>query len=284
LFRIDEGPWAGKTLYELYKEAYMPWEWQPELKTIANDLGLYFFSTPFDKTSVDFLEKMGVNEYKISSFEITDIPLIEYAASKGKRMMLSTGMATEKEIEDAIKSVKNMDNNDIILLKCTSAYPAPLEDMNLMTIPDMKKKFKLPVGLSDHTPGILAPVIATSLGAAVIEKHLTLSRSVKTPDSDFSLEPQEFESFVNAVRAAEVAMGKVMYGPSGSEMSNIAFRRSVFAVKDIKKGDIFSDDNVKALRPGYGHPPSLLKKILGRKSMKNIPRGSPIQYLDFWIK
>jgi pseudaminic acid synthase len=235
-------------------------------------------------TGMDFLDKMGVNEYKIASFEITDIPLIEYTASKGKRMILSTGMATIKEIEDAVKAVKSMDNNDIILLKCTSAYPAPLEDMNLVTISDMQKKFKLPVGLSDHTPGILAPVVATSLGATVIEKHLTLSRDIKTPDSDFSLEPQEFESFVNAVRAVEVAMGKITYGPSGSEMSNVVFRRSVFAVKDIKKGEIFSDDNVKALRPGYGHPPSLLKRILGRKSMKNIPRGSSIQHLDFWIK
>jgi pseudaminic acid synthase len=278
-FQIGGGtPWDGKTLYELYDEAYMPWEWQPKLKKLADDLGIDLFSTPYDKTAVDFLEKMGVPVYKVASFEIVDIPLIEYIASKRKPIIISTGMATLEEIVEAVQAARRAGGTQIALLKCTSAYPAPPEEMNLRTIPDLAKRFRLPVGLSDHTMGIAVPIAAVALGACIVEKHFTLSRSVPSPDSAFSLEPQEFKSMVEAIRTAEEAMGEVRYEVSEQEAKSRAFRRSLFIVKDMKAGDIFTEENVRSIRPGYGLHPRHLKDVLGRRAARDIKQGTPISW------
>ncbi|HHV53125.1 MAG TPA: pseudaminic acid synthase, partial [Synergistaceae bacterium] len=256
LFRHGSGSlWAGKTLYELYSEAYMPWEWQPKLKEIANDLGLDLFSTAFDPTAVDFLEEMGVPVHKVASFEIVDIPLIEKMARTGKPLIISTGMATLAEIDEAVSAAKGAGASQIALLKCNSAYPAPFEEMNLCTIPHMAEGFGLPVGLSDHTLGIAAPVAAVTLGACIIEKHFTLSRDFPGPDSAFSIEPRELKAMVEAVRAAEKTLGKVYYGVSEKEAKSRVFRRSLFVVKDVKAGEVFTEDNVRSIRPGHGLPP-----------------------------
>jgi len=278
-FKIKGGTlWDGKTLYELYKEAYMPWDWHKELKKIANKLGLDFFSTPFDPTAVDFLEELGVPAYKIASPEIVDIPLIEKVAETGKPIIISTGMATLGEIEEAIQAVRRKGNNQIILLKCTSAYPAPYESINLKTIPNMMETFGVPVGLSDHTLGIEIPIAAVALGASIVEKHFTLSRSIQTPDSAFSLEPQEFKTMVQAIRNVEKALGDVRYGTDKSEEEIKKFRRSLYIVEDVKKGKLFTEKNVKSIRPGYGLPPKYLKDILGRKARYDIPKGTPLRW------
>jgi len=277
-FQINKGTlWDGQTLYDLYKKAYTPWEWQPKLKKIAEELGLIFFSTPFDKTAVDFLEKMKVPMYKVASFEITDIPLIEYIASKKKPIIISTGIAELKDIEKAIKACKRMGNNDIILLKCTSAYPAPYEEMNLLTIPDMINRFKLPIGLSDHSMGWEVPVAAVSLGAKVIEKHFILDRKLGGPDSAFSMEPDEFAEMVKAVRNVEKALGKVSYKLSPKVKKSRIFARSLFVVEDIKKGEIFTEKNIRSIRPGYGLHPEYYHKILGKKARINIKKGTPLK-------
>ncbi|MFA7681997.1 MAG: pseudaminic acid synthase [Candidatus Peribacteraceae bacterium] len=286
-FKIGKGTiWEGKTLYELYKEAAMPWEWQPKLKKIANELDMDLFSTPFDSTSVDFLEDMEIPAYKIASFELVDIPLITYVASKNKPMILSTGMASKEEIEDAIAAVRSTGNVQVALLKCTSAYPASPKEMNLHTIPDMAARFQVPIGLSDHTLGTEAPVAAVSLGACIIEKHFTLSRSDQGPDSTFSLEPNEFRTMVDAVRAAETGtpsgkideeiMGTVQYGPSSSEKASAIFRRSLFVVEDIPKGGILTPQNIRSIRPGYGLPPKELDAVIGKKAKYAINRGTPL--------
>ena len=278
-FRIKGGtPWDGKTLYDLYSEAYMPWEWQPKLKRVADDLGIDLFSTPFDKTAVDFLEDMGVPAYKVASFELVDIPLIEYIAGKGKPIIMSTGMATRDEIDEAVQAARRAGASQIALLKCTSAYPAPPEDMNLRTIPDLAKKFGMPVGLSDHTLGIAVPVAAVALGACIVEKHFTLSRSVPSPDSAFSLEPDEFRAMVEAIRTAEKALGEVKYEVSGEEVKSRIYRRSLFVVKDVKVGENFTEDNVRSIRPGYGLPPKYLKEVLGRQAGRDIRRGTPLEW------
>jgi pseudaminic acid synthase len=278
-FNVGKGsPWEGRTLYKLYEEAYTPWEWQSKLKTIANSLGLDLFSTPFDCSAADFLEKMDVPAYKIASFELVDLPLIEYIAQKNKPMILSTGMATKSEITEALKIIKYYGNDQIALLKCTSAYPAPPDEMNLRTIPDLIKSFKVPVGLSDHTLGYLAPVTAITLGACIVEKHLTLSRSTPGPDSQYSLEPQEFKAMVEAIRIAENYLGKISYGPVEHEQLSLQFRRSLFIVMDIKKGDRFNKDNLRAIRPGNGLAPKYLKKILGKCATRDIARGSPLSW------
>ena len=278
-FLIGGGtPWDGKTLYDLYSEAYMPWEWQPKLKKLADDLGIDLFSTPYDKTAVDFLEEMGVTAYKVASFEIVDIPLIEYIASKGKPMIISTGMATLAEIDEAVQAAKKAGASQIALLKCTSAYPAPPEEMNLRTIPDLVKKFGVPVGLSDHTMGIAVPVAVVALGACIVEKHFTLSRSIPSPDSAFSLEPQEFEAMVGAIRTAEKALGEVGYELSEAEVKGRVFRRSLFVVKDVKKGEVFTEENVCSIRPGYGLHPRYLKDVLGRRAARDIQRGTPLSW------
>ena len=278
-FQIGGGtPWDGKTLYDLYSEACMPWEWQPKLKKVAGSLGIDLFATPYDKTAVDFLEEMGVPAYKVASFEIVDIPLIEYIASKGKPVIMSTGMATLAEIDEAVQAARGAGASQIALLKCTSAYPALPEGMNLRTIPHLAEKFGIPVGLSDHTLGISIPVAAVALGACIIEKHLTLSRSIPSPDSAFSLEPDGFKTMVEAIRTAEKALGKVLYEVSEQEAKSHVFRRSLFVVKDMKTGKIFTEENVRSIRPGYGLHPGHLKDVLGRRAAQDIQRGTPLSW------
>jgi pseudaminic acid synthase len=278
-FQISGGtPWDGKTLYNLYSEAYMPWEWQPKLKKVADDLRIDLFSTPYDKTAVDFLEEMGVPAYKVASFEIVDIPLIEYISSKKKPIIISTGMATLSEIEEAVQATQKAGATQIALLKCTSAYPSTPEEMNLRTIPHIAKKFRLPVGLSDHTMGIAVPVGAVALGACIVEKHFTLSRSVPSPDSAFSLEPQEFGAMVEAIRTAEKALGEVNYEVSEQEAKSRAFRRSLFVVEDMKEGEVFAEENVRSIRPGYGLHPRYLKDVLGQRAKRDIQRGTPLSW------
>lgn len=277
-FFISGGtPWDRKTLYELYNEAYMPWDWQPKLKKEAENLGLTLFSTPFDRTSVDFLENMGVPAFKIASFEIVDIPFIEYVASKKKPLIISTGMATLEEIKEAVRIARKAGAPQIALLKCTSAYPTPPEEVNLKTIPHLTAALKVPVGLSDHTMGISVPIAAVALGACIMEKHFTISRSVASPDSAFSLEPQEFKIMAEAIRTAEKALGKVSYAMSGEETKNLVFRRSLFVVNDIKAGELFTEENVRSIRPGYGLHPRYIKEVLGRKATRDIERGTPLE-------
>jgi pseudaminic acid synthase len=276
-FQIKQGTlWDGQSLYELYKKAYTPWEWQPKLKEIAESEGLIFFSSVFDKTAVDFLEKINVPAYKIASFEITDIPLIEYAASKGKPTIISTGIATLSDIEEAVNACKRMGNDQIALLKCTSAYPAPLEEINLNTIPNLADTFKTVVGLSDHTLGISVPIASVALGACIIEKHLTLDRKLGGPDAAFSLEPAEFKEMVKSVREVEKALGEVSYDLTEKMKKSCEFSRSLFIVKDMMAGEIFNEDNVRSIRPGYGLHPKYLKEILGKRAAQDIKKGTPV--------
>ena len=278
-FLIKQGTlWDGKTFYDLYKEAYTPWEWHAELKELAEKLGLLFFSTPFDKTAVDFLEDLNVPIYKIASFEITDIPLIEYVASKGKPVIISTGIATLSDIEEAVNACRRVGNDQIVLLKCVSAYPAPLEDVNLRTIPNMAETFGCIVGLSDHTLGISVPVAAVALGARVIEKHFILSKDIDSPDREFSLTPEEFGQMVKAIREVEKALGRVSYELTEKMKKGREFARSLFVVKDMKKGEIFTEENVRSIRPGYGLHPKYLKDILGRRARRDIEKGTPLSW------
>ena len=275
-FQIKQGTvWDGQILHELYEDAYMPWDWQPKLKKFAEDLGLIVFSSPFDKTSVDFLENMDVPAYKIASFEITDVPLIEYVASKGKPIIISTGVASLDDIELAVKTCHNVGNYDISLLKCTSSYPAPLEEINLNTIPDIKEKFDVIVGLSDHTLGSEVSTAAVALGANIIEKHFILDRKMGGPDSEFSMEPQEFKAMVDSIRNIEKALGNVSYELSDKMKANREFSRSLFVVKDIKKGEVITEDNVRSIRPSFGLHPKYLNKILGKGVKKDLEKGTP---------
>jgi len=278
-FRIGKGTvWEGKNLYKLYQEAYTPWEWQPKLKEIANNLGMGLFSTPFDNTAVDFLENMDVPAYKIASFELVDIPLIQYVAKTGKPIIISTGMATLAEIDEAVTAARKAGCKELALLKCTSAYPAKPEEMNLRTIPRMMEAFGAPVGLSDHTMGIAVPVAAVSLGACIIEKHFTLSRVIPGPDSAFSLEPQEFKAMVEAIRITEKALGKISYEVTEHETASRIFRRSLFVVKNMKSEEIFSAENIRSIRPGYGLPVKYLEEVIGKKASCNIDRGTPLSW------
>jgi N-acetylneuraminate synthase len=272
--------WKGRRLYDLYNEAYTPWEWQPKLKDVADGLNIDLFSSPFDSTAVDFLEAMNVPAYKIASFELVDIPLIEKIAKTGKPIIMSTGMATMSEIEDALNAIRRTSTSSVALLKCTSAYPANPSEMNLQTIPFLSKHFNVPVGLSDHTMGFTIPVVATALGACIIEKHFTLSRNFKGPDSDFSMEPEEFKAMVLALRTAEESLGQVFLEPTKDELKSISYRRSLFAVKDIKQGEIITTDNVRSIRPGHGLPPKYLSQILGRVAIRNLSRGTPLKWSD----
>ena len=278
-FRIAKGTlWEGKTLYDLYSEAYMPWEWQPKLKKIADEIGIDLFSTAFDPTAVDFLEEMGVPVHKVASFEIVDIPLIEKMARTGKPIIISTGMATLSEIEEAVQAARKAGATQIALLKCTSAYPAPPEEMNLRTIPHLAEAFGVLVGLSDHTLGIAVPVAAVALGACIVEKHFTLSRDEPGPDSTFSLEPHEFKEMVKAIHVAEKALGEVCYEVTEREAASLVFRRSLFVVKDIKAGEIFTEENVRSIRPGYGLHSRYLRNVLGRRAAQDIERGTPLSW------
>lgn len=278
-FRIGGGTaWDGRTLYDLYKEAYTPWEWHAELKSVAEECGLEFFSTPFDDTAVDFLEELGVPCHKVASFELVDIPLLKKIGSTKKPVILSTGMASEEEISEALTVLRSVGCPDITLLKCTSAYPAKPEDANLLTLPDMKEKFGCPVGISDHTLGIAVPVAAVALGATVIEKHFTLSRADGGADGGFSLEPDEFKAMVEAVRIAEQAMGAVCYGGTAAEEKSKVFRRSLFVVQDIKAGEPFTVENVRSIRPGYGFSPKYFSEIIGKVAAVAMPRGTPLTW------
>ena len=277
----DEGNlWQGENLYSLYQKAYTPWEWQDELKKYADEVGIDFFSTPFDYTAVDFLESINVPIYKIASFEAIDYPLIKYTASKGKPMIISVGISSLEDIQGAIDACKSVGNNDITILKCTSAYPAKLEDMNLITIKDMIERFSsqgVKIGLSDHSMSIIPPVTAVSLGATVIEKHLTLDRSLGGADSGFSLNPDEFKQMVDAVRETEKVLGKVDYSINEK---NRKFARSLYVVKDIKKGEKFTAENIRSIRPSNGLHPKHYEEIMGKVANKNLPFGTALS-LEF---
>jgi pseudaminic acid synthase len=277
-FQIKHPEWGGQTLYKLYKKAYTPWDWFKKLKKVADDLGILFFATAFDKTSVDFLEELDVKLHKISSFELVDLPLIEHAAKIKKPLILSTGMAAASEIREAVDTARKAGAKNITLLKCVSSYPARPEEMNLKTIPDMKRRFGCSVGLSDHSLGIGASICAAVLGASVIEKHFTLSRKIKTPDSFFSIEPEELKELVENVRIAEKAVGNVHYGLTEDEKKSRVFRRSLFVVKDVKKGEIFSLENVRSIRPAYGLMPKHIVTVLGKKAKRNIRKGTPLDW------
>jgi pseudaminic acid synthase len=269
--------WDGEYLFDLYKRAYTPWEWHQEIYNLAKEEGLICFSSPFDNSAVDFLEELNSPIYKIASFEITDIPLIEYTASKGKPIIISTGIAEVKDIELAIETCKKVGNNDITILKCTSAYPADPKDANLLTIPDIKSKFGVKAGLSDHTMGIEGPVVAVALGATVIEKHFILNKSIGGPDAHFSLDEKEFTMMVNSVRKAEEMIGKVDYEMTEKKKKSRQFSRSLFVIKDIKAGEKFTKENVQSIRPGFGMHPKFYKKILGKYSKVNIEKGQPLK-------
>ncbi len=278
-FTINSGTiWDGRTLYDLYKEASMPWEWQGELMEYAKELGILFFSTPYDKTAVDFLEELKVPAYKVASFEITDLPLITYLAAKGKPILLSTGIASLGELEEALSACRRVGNDQVVLLKCTSAYPAKIEDANLKTIAHMKEAFGVEVGLSDHTLGITVPVLSIAFGAKVIEKHFILDRSMGGPDASFSLEPQEFRQMVDAIREAEKAIGTVDYRMTEKKKSSRLFSRSLFVVEDMKAGELLTDRNVRSIRPAYGLKPKYITEVLGKKARRDIKKGTPVSW------
>ena len=265
--------WDNKKLYDLYQEAYLPWEWHKELFDYARSIDIDIFSTPFDKSAVDFLEQFSLSAYKIASFEITDYELIRYTASKGKPIIISTGIATIDEIQDAVDICRSVGNHEIILIKCTSAYPAALEDANLLTIPNLSQTFGVIAGFSDHTLGITAPIVAVSLGAKVIEKHFILDKSIGGADATFSLDKKEFEEMIKAVRDSKKLMGKVDYSLTEKKKKSRQFARSLYISKDIKKGEIFTEDNIRSVRPGYGLHPKYLKDILGKVAEKDYKFG-----------
>ena len=277
-FQIKGTLWEGRTLYDLYGEAYMPWDWQPKLKEIADQLRLTLFSTSYDQTAVDFLENMDVPAYKVASFENVDLPLLRKIAQTGKPIIISAGMATLAEIDEAVRTVRGVGATQIALLKCTSAYPSPPEEMNLRTIPHLAEAFDVVAGLSDHTLGIAVSVAAVALGACILEKHLALSRDVSGPDSAFSLEPCEFKAMVKAVRTTEKALGTVRYGVNEQEAKSLVFRRSLFVVKDTKAGEMFTAENVRSIRPGYGLPIRYLDKVIGRRASQDIKCGTPLSW------
>ena len=277
-FRVGAGTWDGENLYKLYGKAYTPWEWQAELFEEAKRVGIDFFSTPFDKTSVDFLEELGVEFYKIASFEIVDLPLLAYVASKGKPMIVSTGMATKEEIEEAVTTIRENGCNDLVLLRCASAYPAITDEMNLRTMQDMAEEFGVSVGLSDHSMGSVGAIAAVALGGRVIEKHFCISREIENPDSSFSMEPAEYAQMVREIRQVETALGRVSYGPTEQEKDSTVFRRSIFCIKDIAKGEKITEENIRIIRPGYGLKPKYMGELLGKVAAVDIARGTPMQF------
>ncbi|MDE7476878.1 MAG: pseudaminic acid synthase [Lachnospiraceae bacterium] len=279
-FQIEKGTWEGDNLYSLYQKAYTPWEWQEQLRDEAAKAGIDFLSTPFDNTSVDFLENLGVSFYKIASFELVDIPLLEYIASKNKPIIMSTAMGTLEEINEAVDTIYSTGNRQLALMKCSSAYPAKSEEMNLSTIRDMKERFDIPIGLSDHSMGAFSAATAVALGANIIEKHFCMSRAIQNPDSSFSMEPQEFRDMVNKVREVEKALGKVCYGVSKQEESNTCFRRSLFVVKDIVAGEALTPENIRSIRPAYGMKPKYYKEVLGKTAKHDLKRGTPLSFDD----
>ncbi|MEG1876021.1 MAG: pseudaminic acid synthase [Lachnospiraceae bacterium] len=277
-FNITEGTWKGENLYSLYQKAYTPWEWQAELKAEADKIGIDFFSTPFDNSSVDFLEEIGVEFYKIASFELVDIPLLRYVASKKKPIIMSTGMGSRQEIEEAVETIRRAGNYEIALLQCTSAYPALPRDMNLATMLDMRNYFHVPVGLSDHSMGSFGASTAVAMGAGIIEKHFCINRDIENPDASFSMEPQEFAQMVRDIRKTEQAVGTVHYEVTAAEQGNLAFRRSIFVVKDIEPGEPLTADNIRVIRPSDGLAPKHYDDILGRCAKVKILRGTPLRF------
>lgn len=275
-FQIKGGMWDGYKLHDLYKDAYTPWVWQPIIKAECDKVGMDFLSTPFDRTAVDFLEEMGCEAYKIASFELVDIPLIEYTASKGKPMIISCGMGSIEEIEEAVAACRRMKNEQIVLLKCCSEYPANWADMHLGNIPDMINRFKVPVGLSDHSMGSLAAVVGVSLGACVVEKHVCLSRKMKNPDSEFSMEMQEFAQMVREIHAAKQIAAGPDYTLTENERASLKFRRSLFAAKTIETGEPFTAENIRSVRPSDGVAPKFYKKLLQTNAKRRILYGEPI--------
>ncbi|MGB0879296.1 MAG: pseudaminic acid synthase [Polaribacter sp.] len=268
--------WDGKTLYELYQQTYTPWEWHKEIKDYVESKGMIFFSSPFDFEAVDFLEELDVPAYKIASFEITDIPLIEYTASKGKPVIISTGIASEEDIQLAVDTCRKAGNDEVILLKCTSAYPTLLDEVNLKMIPDIANKFNCLVGLSDHTKGSIVPIGSVALGGKIIEKHFILDRSLGGPDASFSMTPNEFKEMVDSVRDLEKTLGKVSYELTEKVKNNKQFARSLFVVKDVNEGSIISEENIKSIRPGNGLHPKYYKEILGKQFNQDVSRGEPL--------
>lgn len=272
-FRLGKGLWEGETFYTLYQKAYTPWEWHEEIFRVAREEGLVCFSTPFDKTAVDLLENLSNPIYKIASFEITDIPLIKYIASKHKPIILSTGIAMEEDIKLALDTIRAEGCNDITLLKCTSAYPAPIEDANLLTIPDMKQRFGVKVGLSDHTEGSTVPMAAVALGAEVVEKHFIINRSIGGPDSAFSMEADEFRQMVENIRQVEKALGSVKYPTNPSKIKGRDYCRSLYVAENVKAGDVVTEQNVRSVRPGYGLHPKYLPELIGKRFLKDCVKG-----------
>ncbi len=280
-FVLKGGLWDGRSLYDLYQEAYTPWEWHEELFKVAREEGITIFSTPFDRTAVDLLESLGNPIYKIASFEIMDLDLINYAASKGKPMIMSTGIATENEISEAIEICRNVGNKDITLLKCTSEYPAKISDANLAMIPDMKARFGVNIGLSDHSIGSLVPIVAVALGASVVEKHFILDRNIGGPDAAFSMDIKEFSQLVNDIRKTESSIGTINYELTPSKInSRSRVGRSLFVSADIKKGEILTPQNIRCVRPGVGLHPRYLSRVLGKRVNKDLSFGTPLNIND----
>jgi pseudaminic acid synthase len=277
-FQIKGTIWEGKNLYQLYEEAYTPWEWHKEIFRVAKEEGLIFFSTPFDKTAVDFLEELNVPAYKIASFEITDIPLIEYVASKGKPVILSTGISELEDIKLALDTCRRKGNNDIALLKCTSSYPAPINEANMVMIKDLAERFNVVSGLSDHTIGATVPVVATCFGAKIIEKHFILDRSIGGPDASFSMNEVEFSAMVKAVREAESAIGVIDYTLTEKQVKGKDFSKSLYVVEDIKAGEILNEQNIKSIRPGFGLHPKYYHNILGKTAKKDLFKGDRVEF------
>lgn len=277
-FMIKGGLWDKENLYQLYEKAYTPWDWQAKIKEEVENLGMDFLSTPFDKTAVDFLDSIGTEFYKIASFELVDIPLIKYVARKQKPIIMSTGMGSVGEIERAVNAVKSEGNDRLILLKCSSAYPAVPEDMNLKTIKVLSEMFEVPVGLSDHSMGYLGAVAAVASGAKVIEKHFCISRAIKNPDSEFSMEPHEFKEMVDAIRTVEKALGRVCFDVSETELKSKAFRKSIFVTQDVKKGDVITAENIRVIRPSNGLEPMYYEEVLGKVFDCDIERGEPLKW------
>ncbi|WP_347451173.1 pseudaminic acid synthase [Acetoanaerobium noterae] len=278
-FQIKQGTiWDGMNLYKLYQQAYTPWEWHRDLFNYAKKIGITIFSSPFDKTAVDLLESLGTPAYKVASFEITDIPLIKYIAEKGKPIIISTGIATIGEIQEAIDACREVGNNDIALLKCTSSYPAPFDEMNLLTIPNMRETFGVTVGLSDHSMGSTVAIAAVALGAKIIEKHVILDRKIGGPDSSFSMEIEEFQEMVQEIRKLEKALGNITYSLSEKSINNKTFSRSLFFVEDIKKGEVITSKNMKSIRPNYGLHPRYYDEVIGKIALENIKKGTPVKW------
>jgi len=275
-FKIHGGLWGGKTLYQLYQEAHMPWEWHRPLFEYAQKLGITIFSSPFDNTAVDLLESLNAPAYKIASFEAVDLPLIRYVASTGKPMIISTGMADAEEIEEAIQAAYDGGCKELAILRCVSGYPAPAEEYNLHTITDMKRRFGLVTGLSDHTLDNITAITSIALGASIIEKHFTLDRNAGGPDDSFSIEPSELKKLCQNIKSAWLALGKINYGCKSSEQGNIKFRRSLYFVKNIEAGQTITEDMIRSVRPGYGLPPKKISEIIGKKSTMKIKANTPV--------